>query len=53
MFPIGPGPVQQFYYRGDKKFHLLNWLVITDAEGYIVFSRPGFLGHVHDSTCLE
>ena len=52
MYVLLTGPVEQFYYRGDKKFHFLNWLVITDVTGEVVLSRPGFLGHCHDNTCL-
>ena len=47
------GPIQRMYYRGDRKCHFLNWLVICDNNQQIVFSRPGFLGHAHDNTCLR
>ena len=46
------GVVQQIYYRRDRHCHFLNWLVIVDVLGFIVLSRPGFLGRAHDSTCL-
>ncbi len=45
------GRIQRLYYRGDKKFHFLNWLLIVDTHGFFVFSQPGFAGHLHDSTC--
>ena len=47
------GPIQRLFYRTDRKCFFLNWLVIVDVLGFIVFSRPGFLGRVHDSTCYR
>ena len=47
------GPIQRLYYRGDRHCHFLNWYVIVDLEGFIVYSRPGFLGHLNDATCFR
>jgi hypothetical protein len=47
------GNVQQFYYRGDKGHHFMNWLVIIDANGYFVHSSCGYAGHLSDGTCLR
>ena len=47
------GPIQRLFYRGDRKCFFLNWLVIVDVHGFIVFSQPGFTGRVHDNTCLR
>lgn len=47
------GRIQQFYYRGDKGFHFVNWLVIVDADGYFVHSSCGYAGHLPDATCLR
>ena len=30
-----------------------NRLVVVDVNGYVVLSRPGFLGHIHDNTCYR
>ena len=46
------GNLQRLFYRGDHHCCFLNWIVIIDAERYVVFSRPGFVGHINDSTCL-
>ena len=46
------GPFQRLFYRPDRHCHFMNWLVIVDVLGYIVLSRPGFLGRSHDNTCL-
>ena len=47
------GPIQRLFYRRDRHCHFLNWLIIVDVNGYIVLSRPGFLGLVNDNTCLR
>ena len=47
------GNIQHIFYRRDKHFFFLNWIVIVDVRGYIVYSRPGFVGHLHDSTCFR
>ena len=47
------GLMQRLFYRKDRHFHFLNWIVIVDVRGFIVYSRPGFLGHLHDSTCFR
>ena len=47
------GPYEKLFYRKDRHCHFLNWLVVTDIKGYIVYSRPGFMGHLNDSTCLS
>ena len=31
----------------------MNWIVIVDVRGFVVYSRPGFVGHLHDSTCFR
>ena len=47
------GPINRLFYGGDRHFHFLNWLIVVDVLGYIILSRPGFLGHSNDSTCLQ
>ena len=47
------GNLQRLFWRRDRHCFFLNWIVIMDVEGFIVFSRPGFVGHLHDSTCLR
>ena len=47
------GNIQRIFYRKDRHCHFLNWIVIADVQGFIVFSRPGFVGHLHDSTCYR
>ena len=47
------GNLQRLFYRGDRHCFFLNWIVIIDVKGFIVFSRPGFVGHINDSTCLD
>ena len=47
------GNIQRIFYRRDRHCFFLNWLVIIDVEGFIVFSRPGFVGHLSDSTCYR
>ncbi len=47
------GRIQRLFYRGDKKFHFLNWIMIVDSRGYIVYSKPGFAGHLHDAICYR
>ena len=47
------GNIQRIFYRRDRHCFFLNWIVIVDVEGMIVLSRPGFVGHLHDSTCLR
>ena len=47
------GNIQRIFYRKDRHCFFLNWIVIVDVEGFIVFSRPGFVGHLHDSTCYR
>ena len=46
------GNLQRLFYRGDRHCCFLNWIVIIDVYRFIVFSRPGFVGHINDSTCL-
>ena len=50
---IFQGAIQRIFYRKDRKCHFLNWIVIVDVLGFVVLSRPGFLGRVHDNTCLS
>ena len=45
--------MQRLFYRKDRHCFFLNWLVVTDVNGFIVYSRPGFLGHLNDSTCYR
>ena len=45
--------MQRIYYRTDRHCFFLNWLVIVDVRGFVVYSRPGFLGRTADATCLE
>ena len=47
------GNLQRLFWRRDRHCFFLNWIVVVDVEGFIVFSRPGFVGHLHDSTCLR
>ena len=47
------GCYQRLYWRGDRHCFFLNWNVIIDVAGFVVLSRPGFQGHLHDSTCLS
>ncbi len=48
------GRMQRLFYRRDKHFHFLNWiLVISAADGMITFSRCGFPGHIHDAVCYR
>ena len=41
------------FYRRDRHCFFLNWVVIVDVQGFVVLSRPGFIGRVHDSVCLN
>ena len=41
------------FYRRDRHCFFLNWLVIVDALGYVVLSRPGFIDRVHDAVCYQ
>ena len=47
------GLIQRLFWRRDRHCFFLNWIVITDVDGFIVLSRPGFVGHIADSTCLR
>ena len=47
------GPIQRLFWRRDRHCFFLNWIVITDVDGFIVLSRPGFVGHLSDSTCFR
>ena len=47
------GVIQGLFYRGDRHCHFLNYLVIIDIKGYVCYSRPGFVGHLNDTTCYE
>ena len=47
------GLIQRLFWRRDRHCFFLNWIVISDVEGFVVFSRPGFMGHLHDSTCFR
>ena len=47
------GRYQRLFYRRDRHCFFLNWMVIVDVNGYIVLSRPGFVGHLADSTCFR
>ena len=52
-FQVITGAIQSLYYRGDRHCHFLNWLVIIDVKGRIVYSRSGFYGHLNDRTCYR
>lgn len=43
------GRQQRLYYRRDRGYHFLNSHVIIDNDGYIRFSRHGYLGHATDA----
>lgn len=43
------GSQQRLYYRRDRGFHFLNSHVIIDNDGYIRYSRHGYLGHSTDA----
>ncbi len=45
--------LQALFFRGDKRCHLINWILVTDTKGMIVFSRTGFPGRMHDSLCYR
>ncbi len=47
------GWLQRLFYRRDKHFHFVNWILVTDTKGFIVFSRVGFPGRMHDSLCYR
>ena len=47
------GLMQRLFWRKDRHCFFIDWIVITDVLGYIVYSRPGFNGHLHDSTCFR
>ena len=47
------GKYQRIFYHRDRHTFFLNWIVIIDIHGYIVLSRPGFVGHIADSTCFR
>ena len=47
------GIFQRLFWRKDWHCFFLNWMVIMDVEGFIVYSRPGFVGHLNDATCFR
>ena len=47
------GNLQRLFWRRDRHCFFMNWLVIIDVQGYVVYSRPGFVGHIHDSVCYK
>ena len=47
------GNIQRIFYRRDRHCFFLNWLVIVDINGRIVLSKPGYVGHLHDSSCFR
>ena len=47
------GNLQRLFWRRDRHCFFLNWLVIIDVKGYVVYSRPGFVGHISDATCYK
>ena len=47
------GNFQRLFWRKDRHCFFLNWLVIIDVKGYVVYSRPGFVGHINDATCYQ
>ena len=50
---ISLGEIQRIFYRPDRHCFFFNWIVVVDALGYVVLSRPGFLGRVHNNTCMR
>ena len=47
------GAIQRIFFRPDRHCFFLNWIVVIDALGYVVFSRPGFLGRIHNNTAMR
>ena len=47
------GNLQRLFWRRDRHCFFLNWIVVVDVKGYVVYSRPGFVGHLHDSICFR
>ena len=47
------GPLQRLYYSGFRHGHVSNWIVMVDPNGDFRYSRPGFMGHMHDSRCYR
>ena len=47
------GAIHSIFYRHDRHCYFLNWVVIVDAVGYVVYSRPGFVGRTNDSACMR
>ena len=47
------GNLQRLFWRRDRKCFFLNWLVIIDVTGKVVYSRPGFVGHISDATVYK
>ena len=45
--------MQRLFYRRDRHCFFLNWLVIVDLDGFVVLSRPGFIGRAHDAGCFR
>lgn len=43
------GNLQQLFYSGHRKTHILNNQVVVDADNYVVQCRPGFTGATTDS----
>ena len=49
------GPHQQFFYRSNKGYNFMNWLVVVDVAGYFVHTRCGYAGPFlmqHAYACL-
>ena len=53
LFTFSSGAIQRIFYRKDRHCHFLNWLVIVDVLGFVVLSRPGFIGRTSDNTCMR
>ena len=47
------GPLQRWYYRRDKPYHFMNWLVVVDANGCFTFGKAGFRGHLIDAAVFD
>ena len=47
------GPIQRLFNRCDRHCHFMNWIVVVDLLGFIVYSRPGFMGCCNDNSCLR
>ena len=47
------GRMQRFFYRRDRGFHFINWLVVVDVYVFFRFGQSGYMGHLTDSTVFD